>query len=154
MKKILLTQGKVALIDDRDFDRVQNFKWCLQRNQDRCYAVSGGRRQKRVYLHSLLLPGVGKVDHKDGDGLNNLRDNLRPASSLENNRNSKKQKGTSSRFKGVSWNPRNRSWKVSIRVEGLGVHLGYYEDENDAAHVYDYAAKIYFGEFARLNFPE
>jgi hypothetical protein len=105
-------------------------------------------------MHNLVLPDVKKPDHRDGDGLNNTRANLRSATRSQNAMNRRKQKGTSSRFKGVSWNKREQKWKVKIMFNCRVINLGSFDSEKAAARTYDAAAKKYFGEFAKLNFPQ
>ena len=90
------------------------------------------------------------VDHKDGDSLNNQFENLRPTDYRGNNRNVRKQPGTSSFFKGVCWS--QGRWQAMLSVNKKGLYLGRFCDELEAAKAYDAAAKKYFGEFARLNF--
>jgi AP2 domain/HNH endonuclease len=94
------------------------------------------------------------VDHINGNGLDNRRTNLRPATSAENARNRRSQRGSSSPYKGVSWIRSRRNWRANLRVGDRLIHLGSYTDPADAARAYDAAALKYFGEFARLNFPE
>lgn len=151
MKEIQLTQGKVALVDDEDFDRVNQFKWYAAESRGRVYA---GRQanKKTVFMHCFLAGQTG-IDHKDGNGLNNQRDNIRLATKSQNQHNRRKLLKGSSVFKGVCWDDKSRAWRSSIRVNQTQVYLGIFECEIDAAHVYDYVARIYFGEFARLNFP-
>lgn len=107
-------------------------------------------------MHRMILdakPGQ-LIDHKDGDGLNNTRANLRIATPSNNNQNSKPQKGGSSAYKGVSWFKRYKKWQVIITVNGRNKSLGYFIHEIEAAKAYDEAAIREFGEFARPNFPE
>jgi len=152
MKEIILSQGKVALVDDEDFDRVSVHKWFVNRIGNTNYVSRNLSRGKTQTLHRFLCPGIRLVDHKDGNGLNNQKFNLRPANRSQNGANSVKQSGRSSKFKGVTWDKRCGLWQAGIMVSYKRLHLGRYESEEDAAHVYDYAAKIYFGEFARPNF--
>jgi len=158
MKEIQLTQGKVALVDDEDFDRVNQFKWCARRSNKIFYVLRNVLQPDGAYksqlLHQFLMPGVSQIDHRNGDGLDNQKSNLRPASHSQNIANSRKSSGCSSKFKGVHWDNIRSLWAAQIRINWAKLNLGRYESEEDAAHVYDYAAKIYFGEFARLNFPE
>ena len=164
MKEIPLTQGKTTRIDDEDFDAVieagSQHPWHAHKSENTFYAArtvpdpDNPGKQSTQFLHRFLRPGAAQVDHKDGDGLNNQSENLREATDTQNQANQKKQsRPTSSVFKGVSLNINTKSWMARIRVKGILLHLGYYESEEDAAHVYDYAARIYFGEFARPNFP-
>lgn len=92
------------------------------------------------------------IDHRDGNGLNNLPSNLRIATSTENSRNRRKNSNNQSGYKGVCWCA--RKWRAAIRVNGKLKHLGYFENVTDAALAYDVAAIHYFGEFAHLNFPQ
>lgn len=92
-----------------------------------------------------------EVDHKNGEGLDNRKMNLRVATHSQNKQNSRKQVECSSRFKGVHWNINESKWQVRIQVNGQRVHLGYFDDEEIAAQVYDQAAKQEFGEYACTN---
>lgn len=156
MKEIKLTQGKCALVSDDVFSRVSAYKWCARRSRNTFYAyrniiLPDGKRTLQA-MHQFLLPGVNEIDHVDGDGLNNQPDNIRPATASQNRANQKKRTGCAGN-KGVSWDKKRKLWLAGIQVGGRRLNLGRYEDETDAAHVYDYAARIYFGEFAWLNFP-
>ena len=95
------------------------------------------------------------VDHIDGNGMNNIRENLRPSSFSQNQGNRKKTPGTSSRFKGVTWvkHKYRQCWKATIKAYGESYFLGEFFNEEDAARAYDEAAIKIFGEFAVLNFP-
>jgi phospholipase C len=163
-KEIELTKGFVAIIDDADFYWISEFSWHVTvsgSNYNKLYAASFIRRQDGVWkntkMHRLIL-GVEssfQVDHRNGNGLDNRRSNLRVATILENARNKRKVIGTSSRFKGVSFNKRpgrKSFWKAEIRVNRKLIHLGYHVDEIKAAIAYDRAAKKFFGEFSNLNF--
>lgn len=160
MKTIPLTQNKVALVDDEDFDRVSAFKWHAQKSRKwRNYAkrnilrADGG--QTTQCLHQFLMPGVKSIDHRDGNGLNNCRDNLRPATNQQNQRGFKhKRIGASSRFRGVCWHSEHQKWGSYISVSGKRLHLGYFLDEELAAKAYDCAARRFFGEFISPNFPQ
>lgn len=157
MKSIPLTQGYEATVDDSDYEQVSQFQWHFAKGNRTNYAARGVKvngKMKRIYLHRQLLgsPPKSKVDHRDGNGLNNRRENIRPATSAQNGQNSVKIQGRSSQFKGVTVSKRPPGWKASIRVNGRGIHLGYFSVETDAAHAYDDAARTYFGEFACPNF--
>ena len=111
------------------------------------------------YLHRLIMERVlgrklsrsEKVDHINGDGLDNRRSNLRVVTHAENLTNRGSCANTSSKFKGVSWFKRDNKWRSQIQVDGKGVHLGYFESEVDAAKAYNKAAKIYFNSACKLN---
>ena len=154
MKEIPLTQGKVALVDDEDFDRVNQFKWQAARANRNWYAIRGiripGKKNSTIRMHCFIL-GIKKIDHRNTNGLDNQKENLRPATDSQNQANRRKQLGTSSKFKGVSFFKKKGKWHSDIYVSKQRISLGYYEQEEHAALAYNGAAKLFFGEFARLN---
>lgn len=162
-KTIPLTRGKVALVDDADHTWLSQWKWHYKpghSGKSDGYAARGIKRNgkvKIIWMHRFIL-GVEKgqqVDHEDGDKLNNTRANLRQATKFTNAQNrpkARRKNGTSSRFKGLTWNKRNRTWRATIMVNGRAIHIGEFFDEIGAAKAYDKAARQYHGEFARLNF--
>lgn len=108
-------------------------------------------KQTTVRMHNVIL-GLKRVDHADGDGLNNQRLNLRPFFKGQNAMNKRKpRKYATSIYKGVS--KHKKKWKATIQAEGRSIYLGTFDTEIEAAVVYDVAAKKYFKEFARPNFP-
>lgn len=156
MKEIQLTQGKVAMVDDQDFELVNERKWCATKTFNgnyyaACRLKEPGRRMVR--LHTFLT-GFKETDHIDGDGLNNQRDNLRDGTHTENSHNSRKHAGTrvcSSKYKGVTFIKSRNNWRCGIQVNGKYIFLGHHKTETIAAQVYNIAAAKHFGEFARLN---
>lgn len=159
-KEIKLTQGKCALVDDADFERLNQFKWCAVKARHLWYAIrSTGRRpnRKNVGMHNFVLPTEPGYtpDHKDGNGLNNQRDNLRPATKLQQQGNKRKQAGCASKYKGVRPHASKRNpWEAQIRRNGKLCHLGNFSTQELAARAYDAAAREFFGEFANCNFKE
>ena len=166
VREIQLTQGKVALVDDEDYNSLMEFNWFAarqrRRNREVYYAVrsainTDGRYNKQVFMHRIILGldeedlGV-KTDHEDGDGLNNQRYNLRRATYGQNNSNRIKTQEASSRYKGVSWDTRAEKWVVQIQHNHHRFRLGFFDDEEEAAKTYDREALKLFGEFARTNF--
>ena len=155
MKEIQLTQGKMALVDDEDFEYLSQWKWQAKRDGRRFYAIRhqstiNGKRPL-IYMHRVLT-GAEKgmeVDHIDMDGLNNQRSNLRKCTKQQNCQNRKALPGNSV-FKGVS-RIRNGSYVSYIRVDKKLKNLGTYRREIDAALAYNKAAVELFGEFARPN---
>lgn len=103
-------------------------------------------------MHALIT-GWPRVDHRDGNGLNNQRTNLRQATALQNMWNRRKTAAAASRYKGVTWYRPTKRWTAAIRVGGRVRYLGYFRDEQAAARAYDTAAREVHGEFACLNFP-
>jgi len=156
MREIPLTQGKMALVDDRDFEWLSQWKWCACKGRTTYYAIRGWQQNGKmriVQMHRAILnPHSGiEADHINGDGLDNRRTNLRTCTSSQNHANSRKRANCSSLYKGVSWYKRKRKWYSCISVKGRTRALGYFDDEQEAARVYNHAAISVFGEFARLN---
>jgi hypothetical protein len=144
MRALQLSQNKVAWVDDEDYPKVKDSKWFYNNG----YAMSKSTGE-RVLLHRFLTncPKGMQVDHKDGDPLNNRRDNIRICTLAENNRNKKKGKGTS-KYKGVAWDKWTNKWLAHIK----NIHIGRFDEEIEAAEAYDLKAKEVFGEYARPNF--
>lgn len=142
-----------CFIDAADWPKVRGYRWSVQDNKHTLYAGTMMEGRK-MFLHRLLLPEAEQVDHRDLNGLNNRRNNLRPATHTENQRNrSKRVDGITSQFKGVCIHKKSNKFQVHIRVNTKRLFLGYFTNEEDAAHAYDVAALKYHGEFAKLNFP-
>jgi hypothetical protein len=162
MKKILLTQGKEALVDDCDYDWLMQWKWCYMsiRGGDG-YAVrnkkpkgSGLLLMHRAIMQHAGCLEVGQVDHWDQNKLNNQRYNLRMATRSQQQANVPPQKNNKCGFKGVRWNERDRLWYAQIMSNKEYKYLGCFDSAEEAARAYDKQAKIDFGEFAYLNFPK
>jgi hypothetical protein len=151
-------EGLVALVDDADFDLVNQYSWYAWVNPKvpdiiyafRVYRRSGCRKTSTQKMHALLT-GQRRIDHKNHNGLDNQRDNMRKFVDGQNNMNARKRSGTSSRFKGVSWASREQRWKAALTLDGRQTCLGYYQDESEAAKAYNDRALLVFGEFAHLN---
>jgi HNH endonuclease/AP2 domain len=157
MKEISLTQGKVAQVDDADFEWLSQWKWCALRVGHTWYAVrtdyTGGRKQM-VIMHRLVVGRSDlRVDHRDGNGLNNQRGNLRLVTASQNRCNSRKR-GGSSIYKGVCLRKRGKHWQAQIANLRVQKYLGSFNSEVEAARAYDAAARELHGEFACLNFYE
>lgn len=99
----------------------------------------------------LQLGDKRECDHRDGNGLNNQRSNLRVCTRAQNNRSGRKLRGGTSKYKGVCWHRHRHKWMSYIRLNGKQTFLGYFNLEADAARTYDVAALKYFGEFALTN---
>lgn len=156
MKQIKLSQGKVTLVDDEDFDFFNQWKWDSQKSRNTYFAKRYARikekfSERTILMHRVIMktPQGMVVDHIDGNGLNNQRSNLRNCSNTENLRNQRINKNNTSGAKGVSRN-RNK-WMASIRINGKQKNLGRYTDKKDAVIAYNEAAKKHYGEFALLN---
>ena len=152
MPEIILSQGEVAVVDEEDFDYLNQWKWCVLKVEKLCYAVRSIKGSV-VLMHRQLLdvPKGEEIDHRDGDGLNNCRSNLRTCNHQQNHYNLRNQINTSSIYKGVYWDKDRSRWRVSLKVEGKVKRLGRFKDEVLAALAYNKAATKYHGEYARLN---
>lgn len=157
MKTIELTQGKIAIVDDEDFAYLAQFKWFAHFDGTNWYAqrnspYKNGKRTV-IHMHRVVLgaPDELEVDHRDGDGLNNRRLNLRLATHAKNKCNARIQHNSSSGYKGVSWHKKTQRWQARITSNGTLIHLGVFDSPLDAANAYDEAALRYHGEYARLN---
>jgi hypothetical protein len=160
-RRIPLTQGKYAIVDPEDFERLNKHKWHAVKNGNTFYAIRCfGPAKKTTYIrmHREIInpPDHLVVDHINHNGLDNRKANIRPATRSQNNFNRLiiKREDSSSKYKGVSWRKRRKRWHARIHVNGEYKFLGYFKDEIHAAKAYDKAAKEYQKEFAVLNFPD
>ena len=158
-KEIKLTQGQVALVDDDDYERVNQFKWCAVRH-DKTFYASRRQRNTTIYLHRFIMKsskGID-IDHKDRNGLNCQKNNLRECNDSKNMQNGSLRKDNTSGYKGVSRKDKpskknqKHNWRVLIYVDTKQIHVGYFDTSEEAARAYDKAAHSYFGEFACTNF--
>ena len=159
-KKIPLSQGMFAIVDDADFEWLNQHKWHVTIRGTRSYAtrhITRNGRRTKIYMHcAILSPPSGKdTDHVNGDGLDNRRRNLRTCTRSQNHMNSAKRDGCSSIYKGVNWDRRRCKWQVQVGTRNAHRrHLGYFDDEQEAAIAYNVGASKLFGEFAKLNSTE
>lgn len=161
--KIPLTKGYFAIVDLADYDDLVNYKWFAQENDHTVYATrrlprtNDGTPRREERMHRRLIPGTKYVDHINGDGLDNRRCNLRPATASQNRSNLKSiQKNNSSGYIGVHERigKLKSRWTAYVNVPGdKRNHLGTFDSAVEAATVRDAAAIKYYGEFATLNFP-
>jgi hypothetical protein len=151
MKRIPLSQGKFTIIDDDDYEIISRFNWYFNNGYaSRQKRINGERF--RIYLHRFILGVIDPdvvVDHINGNKLDNRKSNLRLCTSQQNKWNRKNVSG-SSIYLGVS-KKREKSWRVSIAKDKKDYDLGTYDNEIDAALVYNRKAIELFGEFASLN---
>jgi len=161
MKEIQLSQHRVcenrgkyvALVDDEDFEYLNQFKWCAMKGRSSFYAVRKigiiGKKHNQS-MHVEILNGKG-IDHIDHNGLNNQKSNLRLCSQSENCMNTKKRENTSSIYKGVSFHNCTKKWLAQISINGRHIHIGLFVSEIEAAKAYNKKAIELFCEFANLN---
>lgn len=168
MKEIQLSQGKVALVDDGDFEWLNQWKWhSIRKPNNRFYAsrqtkitrTDKGQRQTMLLMHRFILSPDKRlvIDHKDGNGLNNQRNNIRVCTTAQNIQNRRKLPTNTLGLKGISIEVGNGrktpAYKAGIMIEGTLHYLGCYKTPEEAAKVYDDAARKYHGEYACVNYP-
>ncbi|HEC65969.1 MAG TPA: endonuclease [bacterium] len=166
-KQILLTQGKFALVSDKDFEWLNQWKWFAHKDPKRArisyyavrnsstFYVDGKAKRAMLYMGREIL-GLNygderEVDYINHDTLDHRRKNIRICTNQENCRNKRGDITSTSKFKGVSWKEEYKRWIAQIRIGGRGVHLGYFKDEEEAALAYNQMAIKHFGEFAYIN---
>jgi hypothetical protein len=149
-----------------NFGRVKNVETekLLKQSEDKngYFRVSLSKDNKRTTFRIHRLVAIEFidnrnnkkcVDHIDGDRKNNFIGNLRWATDKQNSANRKKiDKATSSIYKGVYFDKDKDKWRTRIEKDGDNIHIGYYENETEAARAYDKYAKELFGDYAKLNF--
>lgn len=151
-KRIPLTQGRFAVVDEIDFERVNQYKWHFN-SHGYAYRYAGGGRKatRRESMHEFVHGKTDElIDHKNGDGLDNRRVNLRAANKVLNAANSKIRSDNTSGYKGVYRN-KQLTYYSQLTYKGKTFNLGTFKTIRDAAIAYNQAALNYFGEFARLN---
>lgn len=156
MKKIPLTQGKFALVDNEDFEEISKFKWFAKKHRKTFYAFRKEGKWpnfKHTTLHRQIM-GLGTkkiIDHANWNGLDNRKENLKFCTNGENLSNSGLRKNNKSGFKGVSWRPKFRKYISQIKHNGEKVYLGLFLSRIEAAKAYDKKAMELKGEFALTN---
>jgi len=150
MRKIKLTQGKQAIVDDNDFDELNKYKWYTKHQCRNYYVVRHHplNHGRLIWMHRIIMGdnhGMD-IDHINGNGLDNRKINLRFCTRSQNNQN---QRMRNKKFKGFS--KRDNTYQARITVSGKRIYIGSYRSQIGAALAYNIAAKLYFGDFARLN---
>lgn len=157
MREIPLTQGKVALVDDADYESLSMYKWHAWKNPKtgefyarRNIVVNG--KKTIIAMHTVLMqpPEGHEVDHVNLNGLDNRRENLRVVTRSQNMANTR-SRGGSSAYKGVSWSNQAKKWHAYIGYQKRRIHIGFFNEERDAAAAYNTKAMELFGEHALLN---
>lgn len=157
---VLAASSKVpyfAIIDANDLDIARRYRWQVDiRPTGARYAAAYLREERtKIYLHRLLTgaPIRSRVDHKNNDGLDCRRSNMRVCTNSQNLANTSVGTNNRSGFKGVSWSKQASRWRVTIKANGKQQHIGFFDDLVEAARAYDDKARDLFGEFACVNFP-
>jgi hypothetical protein len=155
-RKIELTQGQYAIVDPEDFETLNQIKWYAKKDEYNFYAEHKDAR-KTISMHRMIMKPEGNlvVHHKNHNGLDNRKTNLKVVTRAENNLSNRQgfNRGKS-RYKGVRWHKVHQKFYAVLIHKGRRIFLGYFDDEIEAAKVYDEAAREYRGEFAMLNFGE
>lgn len=154
MKEIPLTQGKVSLVDDEDFDWLSKKKWTHT-----FYGYASTSRKlpsgkwSNILMHRLITecPPKMEVDHINMDKLDNRRENLRICTPSENKMNIGLKKNNQSGFKGVSWSRRAKKWQAAIGLNKVHHHLGWFDSKEEAIEAYRKKARELHGDFLRLE---
>jgi hypothetical protein len=158
LKEIALTDGNVALVDDRDYEYLSQFTWfSMKGSTNILYAVRVTSRKlgvrRNILMHREVMCAMKgqEVDHRDHNGLNNCKGNLRFCSKAENQWNTGKQRNNTSGFKGVDWYAKYEKWRARISINRKVICLGYFESAQTASVAYRVAAEKYCGNFARTE---
>lgn len=159
MKVLTLTRGAESLVDDEDYERARAFRWHLHisrssnssRNYGKIYSADHAA-SGHIYLHRFILNAkTGQyVDHINGNGLDNRKENLRLCSAADNVRAGRYKVGASG-YRGVYWHAKDKKWRAQICINNRGKFLGNFDCKEDAARCWNEAARNAFGEFAVLN---
>jgi hypothetical protein len=152
MKEILLTQGKVAIVDDEDYEYLSQWSWCYSGGYANRY-FHRKMKSKSISMHRMIMntPDNMDTDHINHNTLDNRRCNLRICDKFQNNQNRSISKNNTSGRKGVAWYKRYGKWRVQIQFNNKKIHVGYYDDIDDASKAYNKKAKELFGEFANVK---
>lgn len=150
MKEIKLSQGKVAMVDDSDYDYLMKWRWFAQKSKQTYYAS----RNTNIRMHRVIMctPEGMEVDHINGNGLDNQKYNLRNCTPNQNRINRMSNLNGSSKYKGVSICRKRGKAEANISKNGKNKFIGYFKTEVEAALAYDKKAKELHGEYAKLNF--
>ena len=149
MNKITLTQGKLTIVDDEDYEFLNQWKWHYG---GKGYAVrtiytgsrtNGTRKGIKIMMHRIIMktPVGMETDHRNGNTLDNRKVNLRNCTRIQNRWNNKS--------KGYSWHKGDKKYQVTITINKQSKYLGSFKTKEEAINIYKKAAKQYFGEYAR-----
>jgi hypothetical protein len=161
MRKISLTRGKHALVDDDDYGWLMQWKWYAHTtpNNNSFYAIRNskyirGKKRNSIKMHRAILERTGagvsgkECDHIDGNGLNNQRKNLRVCDRFQNMWNRGPRKDNKAGLPGICWKKEIKKWCVRIQKNGTRIHIGYFNDLVEAQEAYTRSAREIYGNFS------
>ena len=153
MKRIKLTMGQYALVDDGNYEWLNSYKWHAKKGHNTYYARRNVSKTTQL-MHRLIMDTWKRdlwIDHIDHNGLNNLVENMRIVDKYQSARNIRVRKGCTSVYKGVYWNTRDKKWEATIYMKPKQTYIGQFDNEDDAGLAYNRRAVDLFGEYAFLN---
>lgn len=151
MKEIKLTQGKIALVDDDDFEKLNQWEWHAKTfYKSKKWYAARSQKGKTILMHRIILnPTSGMdIDHQDNNGLNNQKSNIRICTRSQNRENTGKRIDNKTGFKGVCWYQKYKKYSSSISHNRKRIFLGYFNTPLEAAKIYNEYAKKIHGDFA------
>lgn len=156
MKLIKLTQNRWAMVDDEDYQKVNQFKWSASKTKIGDFvAVTSSHGERGLLMHRFIMqaPKGMDVDHIYHNKLDNRKSKLRICTRSQNMQNSRRHRDSKSIYKGVHWSKERKCWQVEICHNGKNRFVCRCDNEQDAARAYDTKARELFGAFAYANFP-
>ena len=162
MKKIPLTQGFYATVDDEDFERINRYKWYAYKSNNTIYARrnvrTGSKRQTAIQMHRDVMgctAGDKKiVDHKNFNGLDNRKENLQVVSINVNIHRRNKQANNHTGYIGLSWKPKKKTWEAWVTINKRKIYCGCHKNPMVAAKMRDKVVLDFYHDNAILNFPK
>jgi hypothetical protein len=153
VKYIELTRGRKAIVDDENFEWLNQWKWNAYGDRYAARAPGPRKKQKLILMHRLIIstPDDMYTDHINGNGFDNRKINLRICTQSQNGGNSRLSRANKTGYKGVYYSKPRKKWVAFIRVKRELIYLGYHLTKEEAAAKYNQASKKYFGEFGYLN---